>query len=617
MWVLLYERQKNQRLRVIKTSEHICSILANLPGDPGVYQYYDSDGTLLYVGKAKNLKKRVVSYFRGGQPLSGKLSVLVRKIADIRYIVVETEYEALLLENSLIKEHQPRYNVMLKDDKTYPWISIRRERFPRVAPTRRPEKDLYELYGPYASVRMMNTLLELIRQLYPLRNCSYHLSEENILKKKFRVCLKYHIGSCLGPCEGLQPEADYEAKINHIREIIRGNIHSVQHQLKKTMMELAGRFEFEQAQIVKEKIEILQKYQSKSTVVSNTINNVDVFTILHESGIAYVNFLKVISGAIVQAHTVEIKIRMDETPLQVLEFAIAELRSRFESTANEIIVPFLPEIRFPGVKFSVPGKGDKKKLLLLSESNVRYFKADREKQKDMTDPDRHQRRILDQAMKDLRLNRVPETIECFDNSNLQGTSAVAAMVVFRHARPDKKEYRHFNIKTVSGPDDFASMEEVVGRRYQRLLNENKPMPDLIVIDGGKGQIHAARKALEKLGLENEIPLIGIAKRLEEIFIPGDPDPLYLDKKSETLRLIQQMRDEAHRFGISHHRKRRGKESLKTSLSDIGGIGEETARKLLKTFKSVQNIKLAGEEKLAEAIGKSKAKLLTDWFSQTD
>jgi len=596
-------------------NDHIKNILATLPDKPGVYQFFNNTGTIIYVGKAKKLNKRVRSYFKDESAMTGKLSVLVKKIADIKYIVVDNEYEALLLENNLIKKYQPRYNVLLKDDKTYPWICIKKERFPRIFYTRNIIRDGSEYFGPYASGRLMNTLLELIFQIFQVRTCNYNLSEENIKRRKYRVCLKYHIGNCKGPCDGHQNEEDYNEAIANIKEIIKGNINAVQQQLKKTMNTFAEAYEFEKAQIIKEKIELLQKYQSKSTVVNSAISNVDVFSIIDDEDTAYVNFLKVVDGAIVQAHTVELRKHLNETPVQLLEYAITDLRDRLKSNSFEIIVPLPLSIKFPDTKITVPQKGDKKKLLDLSASNAKYYRLDKEKQKELIDPDRHVNRIMEQAMTDLHLNELPDHIECFDNSNIQGSYPVASMVVFKNARPEKSEYRHYNIKTVEGPDDFASMEEVVYRRYKRLLDENKALPKLIVIDGGKGQLSSAVSSLEKLDLRGKITIIGIAKKLEEIYFPGDSFPLYLDKKSETLKLIQQLRDEAHRFGITHHRQKRQKATVKSVLTDIEGIGYETAQKLLRKFKSVANIKKTSFDELKSLVGQQKAEILTAYFQK--
>ncbi len=595
-------------------SIHLANIIHDLPDRPGVYQYYDKEGKLLYIGKAKNLKKRVSSYFTRDASLGGKVKVLVQKIADIRFIVVDTELDALLLENNLIKKYQPRYNVMLKDDKTYPWICIRNEPFPRIFPTRHRLNDGSGYFGPYASVRMMTTLLDLIRQLYPLRNCNLNLSEVNIRKKKYRVCLEHHMGNCLGPCEGLEQESDYQAKLQEIRSIIKGNVSAVRQHLGELMKEYASQYEFEKAQMVKEKIELLERYQSKSSVVNPSIHNVDVFSYCEDAGSGYVNFMKVISGCIIQAHTVELKKKLDETPEELLTLAIAELRERFESDAGEIILPFSPEIGLPDVSYTIPMRGDKKALLDLSERNARFFMLDKHKQQERVDPERHTKRIMEQMQKDLRLRSQPLRIDCFDNSNIQGAYPVAAMVVFTNGRPDKQEYRHFNIKTVEGPNDFASMEEIILRRYKRVLEEGQPLPQLIVIDGGKGQLSSAMASLDQLGLRGKVDVIGIAKRLEEIYYPGDSLPLYIDKKSETLRIIQQIRDEAHRFGITHHRKQREKGTIHTQLTEIEGIGESTAQLLLRKFKSVKNIRNAGLEEIQAVAGKAKGKIVFDFFS---
>ncbi|NVO21482.1 MAG: excinuclease ABC subunit UvrC [Bacteroidetes bacterium] len=594
-------------------SIHLSNIIRDLPDRPGVYQYYDKDGKLLYIGKAKNLKKRVSSYFSRDSSLTGKVRVLVQKIADLRFIVVNSELDALLLENNLIKKYQPRYNVMLKDDKTYPWIIIKKEPFPRIFYTRHRINDGSDYFGPYASGKMMNTLLDLVRQLYPLRNCNLNLNQASISKKKYKVCLEYHIGNCLGPCEGLEKEEDYQSRLQEIRNIIKGNIATVKLQLIELMKDYSARYEFEKAQVVKEKIELLERYQSKSMVVNPSIHNVDVFTYCEDSTSGYVNFMKVVNGCIIQAHTVEMKKKLDESPEELLTLAIAELRERFESDAKEIILSVMPEVELPGVVFTVPIRGDKKALVELSERNAKFYMLEKHKQIERVDPERHTKRIMEQMQKDLRLKAQPVRIDCFDNSNIQGAFPVAAMVVFTNGRADKQEYRHFNIKTVEGPNDFASMEEVIYRRYKRVLDEGKELPQLIVIDGGKGQLSSAMASLEKLGLRGKIDVIGIAKKLEEIYYPGDSVPLYIDKKSETLRVIQQLRDEAHRFGITHHRQRREKGTIKTQLTGIEGIGDSTAQTLLRKFKSVKNIKAASIEELQSVVGKSKGKFVFDFF----
>ncbi|MFC1731200.1 excinuclease ABC subunit UvrC [candidate division KSB1 bacterium] len=595
------------------TKDILQKIVRTLPDKPGVYQFFDKDAKILYVGKAKSLKKRVASYFTKESFDSGKIAVLVSKVNDVKFIVVNNELDALLLENNLIKKHQPRYNIQLKDDKSFPWICIKNEPFPRVFPTRNVLNDGSSYFGPYASVRMMNTLLELVRQLYPLRNCKLNLDRKNIKQRKFKVCLEYHIGNCLGPCEDFQTTEDYENSVKEIKQILKGNISMVVKQLKDLMKKYADILDFEKAQIVKDKLELLVKFQSKSTIVNPNIHNVDVFSINIDSKNGYVNFIKVVNGAIVQAHTIEIKKKLDESPEELLSLSVTDFRQRFQSDAKEIILPFTIDMEIPGVSMTIPQRGDKKKLLELSERNVRYYKMDKEKQKDLIDPERHSKRLLSTIQKDLRLKELPNHIECFDNSNIQGDFPVAAMVVFKNAKPDKKEYRHFNIKTVKGPDDYGSMSEIIFRRYKRLLDEEKLLPQLIVIDGGKGQLNAALKSLEKLKLRGKISIIGIAKRLEEIYYPEDPVPLYIDKKSETLKLIQHIRNEAHRFGITHHRKKRQKETIKSVLTEIDGIGFTTAQSLLWKFKSVKNVQKASLEALQQIIGKARGQIVFDYF----
>ncbi|MBT8223562.1 MAG: excinuclease ABC subunit UvrC [Eudoraea sp.] len=585
--------------------------LSTLPNNPGVYQFYDRDGKILYVGKAKNLKKRVSSYFHKHHDL-GKTRVMVKKIRSIRHIVVPTESDALLLENNLIKKYQPRYNVLLKDDKSYPWICIKNERFPRVFPTRNLIKDGSEYFGPYTSMKTVKTLLELIRSVYPLRTCNYDLSQEKIDAGKFKLCLEYHLGNCKGPCEGLQTAEEYHQQIGDIREIIKGNFKTSLNYFKKQMKALAGDMRYEEAQQIKEKIEVLESYQVKSTIVNPRISNVDVFSIISDESYAYVNFLQLSHGAIIRSHTLELKKKLEEQDQDLLELAILEIRQRFNSQSKELYVPF-PVTLAEEVKVVVPKLGDKKKLLDLSQRNAKFFRQERFKQVRITDPDRHTNRIMAQMKKDLRLQEEPRHIECFDNSNIQGSNPVAACVVFRNGKPAKNEYRKFNIRTVTGPDDFASMEEVVFRRYKRLLNEDESLPQLIVIDGGKGQLTSALKSLEVLGLRGKIAIIGIAKRLEEIYYPDDPIPLYLDKKSETLKIIQQLRNEAHRFGITFHRNKRSKAAINSELESIQGIGERTAEDLLKTFKSVKRIKQASIEDLTRAIGLAKAKKIYESF----
>ena len=597
----------------MSSPEHLVHIIKSIPENPGVYQYYDIEEKLIYVGKAKNLKKRVSSYFTKENHDQAKTAILVRKIVDIKYLVVDTEHDALLLENNLIKKYQPKYNVLLKDDKTFPWICVTNERFPRIFSTRKLIRDGSNYYGPYVSGRVLHAILDLTKKMYPLRNCRFSLIEKNIEAKKFKVCLEYHIGNCLGPCEGLQTEENYEIGISHIKTILKGNVGVVLKQLTAMLQEYVVVMQFEKAQELKERIKALENYQSKSTVVSATITNIDVFSIQSDEKSAYVNFFKVIDGAIVQGHTIEMKKRLDESDDDLLQMAVVELRIRFQSISPEVIVPFIPGVEIPGVEFTVPKIGDKKHLLELSVRNVGYYRKDKASRELLVDPDRHKKRILATMMKDLRLKEEPRRIECFDNSNFQGDFAVSAMTVFKDARPAKKEYRHFNVKTVIGPDDFATMEEVIYRRYKRVVDENLEMPQLIVIDGGKGQLSAAMKSLYKLGLNEKVAVIGIAKRLEEIYYPDDPIPLYLDKKSETLRIIQQIRDEAHRFGITHHRNKRSKETIKTQLTEIKGISDLTAQKLLNAFKSVLQIKEKSELELANVIGNAKGKLVWEYF----
>ncbi len=581
--------------------------LQTLPEGPGVYQYYDKNGRILYVGKAKNLKKRVTSYFNKNHD-SHRIGVMVKKIHDIKHIVVESETDALLLENNLIKKHQPRFNVMLKDDKTYPWICIKNERFPRVFPTRRLIKDGSEYYGPFTTFKTVNTLLDLIKGLYQLRTCNYDLAEEKIQNGKYKVCLEYHLGNCKGPCEAFQGEEEYNRNISAIREIVKGNFKDSLQQFREQMKAHAENMEFEEAQLIKNKIEILENYQSRSTVVNPRINNVDVFSIVSDEGYGYVNFLQISHGSIIRSHTIEMKKKLDESDKELLELGIVEIRQRFNSNSKEIYVPFKVEVG-EEIRITVPQLGDKKKIIDLSIRNARYFRQEQFKQMKIVDPDRHVNRIMAQMKEDLRLTQEPRHIECFDNSNIQGTNPVAACVVFKNGKPSKKDYRKFNIKTVEGPDDFASMEEVVYRRYKRLLAEEEPLPQLIIVDGGKGQLSSGVKALEALGLRGKIAIIGIAKRLEELFYPGDTIPLYLDKKSETLKIIQQLRNEAHRFGITFHRNKRSKTALNTELEAITGIGDKTVVDLLTHFRSLKRIKEASMDDLAQVIGAAKARII--------
>jgi excinuclease ABC subunit C len=586
-----------------------------LPNEPGVYQYFDKNEVIIYIGKAKNLKKRVSSYFSKTHD-NGKTKVLVTKIVSIKHIVVETETDALLLENNLIKKHRPRYNILLKDDKTYPWICIKKERFPRVFMTRRVIKDGSEYFGPYTSIRTVRVLLDLIKELYPLRTCTYDLSHQNINEGKYKVCLEYHLKNCKGPCEGLETEQNYNNAIVEIRNIIKGNFKDSLEKFQEMMSVFAEKMEFEEAQKIKEKLNLLGNYQSKSTIINPSINNVDVFSIISDETHGYANFLKIANGSIIQSHTTEIKKKLDETDTELLALFIVEIRQRFNSISPEIYVPFavdLGEI----VKVTIPKLGDKKRIVELSERNAKYYRQEQFKQTQIVDPERHVKRIMGQMKKDLRLHTEPRYIECFDNSNIQGTHPVAACVVFRDGKPSKKEYRHYNIKTVVGPDDFGSMEEVVYRRYKRLLEEKQPLPQLIIVDGGKGQLSSGLKALEDLGLRGKIAIIGIAKRLEEIYYPDDPIPLYLDKKSETLKITQYLRNEAHRFGITFHRNKRSKTAIKSELEQIPNVGAQTITTLLRKFKSAKRVKEASLEDLKTEIGHSRAMKVYDFYHKKE
>ena len=581
--------------------------LKTLPSSPGVYQYFDLKGSIIYVGKAKNLKKRVNSYFTKNHD-NHKTRILVKNIVTIEHIVVESEMDALLLENNLIKKHKPRYNVLLKDDKTYPWICVKKERFPRIFATRKIIKDGSEYFGPYTSMKTVRTLLDLIKGLYPLRTCNYDLSAEKIEAQKYKVCLEYHLGNCLAPCEDKIDAAQYDENIKAIRAIIKGNFKDSLLQFKQQMQAHAANMEFEDAQKIKEKLDVLQNYQAKSTIVNPKISNVDVFSIITDEAYGYVNFLQLSYGSIIRSHTIEIKKKLAETKEELLSLAIIEIRQRFHSQSPEVYLPFPLELGNK-IKISVPQLGDKKHLVDLSERNAKYFRMERFKQMQIVDPDRHTNRLMTQMKADLRLSEEPRHIECFDNSNLQGSNPVAACVVFRNGKPYKKDYRHYNIKTVEGPDDFASMEEVVYRRYKRLVEEGQSLPQLIIIDGGKGQLSSALKSLDLLGLRGKIAIVGIAKRLEEIYFPEDPIPLYLDKKSESLKVIQFLRNEAHRFGITFHRNKRSKSAIKSGLDAIPGVGPKTKETLLKKFKSFKRIKAATENDLIFVLGENKGKQL--------
>lgn len=593
--------------------EHLQLKLKTLPEKPGIYQYFDAGGTIIYVGKAKNLKKRVSSYFNKTQD-NGKTVMLVKRIADIQYMVVDTELDALLLENNLIKKYQPKYNIQLKDDKTYPWICIKKEPFPRVFSTRNVIRDGSAYYGPYPSGKVMHTLLSLIKELYPLRNCAFDLSANKIEEKRYKVCLEYHLGNCLAPCVGHESKAHYDEKIAQIENLVKGNITSVMQFLKDKMVQHASNHEYELAQEMKVKLQTLENYKAKSTIVSPSIHEVDVCTLLDEPDAAFVNYLSIHNGSIIHAYTAEVKKKLNETREEVLSYVLPELRERFSSVSKEVLLDEPLNLKLEGIQFSVPQRGDKKHLVELSLRNAKFYRLEKNKQEKIVDPERHTKRILEQIKTDFRLTELPVHMECFDNSNIQGTNPVSACVVFKNGKPSKADYRHFNVKTVEGPDDFASMEEAVYRRYRRLLEEGQSLPQMIIIDGGKGQLGAALKALEKLDLRGKVAIVGIAKRLEEIFFPGDSLPIYIDKRSESLKVVQFMRNEAHRFGITHHRNRRSKGALTSELTSITGIGPKTQEDLMKAFKTVSAIKGASMDSLVSVIGAAKAKIVHSYFS---
>ncbi len=593
------------------TEEDLKIKLKTIPEQPGVYQYFDATGVIIYIGKAKNLKKRVSSYFNKTQD-NAKTRILVRKIEEIKYIVVASDIDALLLENSLIKKYQPKYNIQLKDDKTYPWICIKKEPFPRVFSTRRVVKDGSSYFGPYPNVKVVSTLLELIKELFQLRSCALDLSLDKVNAHRYKVCLEYHIGNCQAPCIGKQSESDYQQMVHQIESILKGQLHLVTQHLKSEMLNFSTLYRFEDAQRIKEQLQLLENYRSKSTIVSPKIEAVDVITGIQDEKSFFVNYLVISNGAIIHALTLEIARKLEETLEEVITHALLNFRERFTSTSKEV----LTEIElgdFPDFKCVVPQIGDKKHLIELSLRNTKFYKLEKLKHEKITDPEKHSTRILERLKLDLRLKELPVHIECFDNSNIQGTNAVSACVVFKNAKPSKKDYRHFNVKTVEGPDDFATMEEVVYRRYARLLNENQSLPNLVIIDGGKGQLGAALKALERLDLRGKLPIIGIAKRLEELFFPGDQYPLYLDKRSESLKLIQQLRNEAHRFGITHHRNKRSTAAFQSELQQIPGIGEKTFEVLMKTFKSISMIQSASKEELEKVVGLAKAQIIRGYF----
>lgn len=586
--------------------------LKTLPSEPGVYRYYDKNNQLLYVGKAINLKKRVLSYFNKNQN-SYKTKIMVAKIHHLETTVVPSEYDALLLENNLIKEHQPFYNIMMKDDKSFPWICIKNEAFPRIFLTRKKIKDGSEYFGPYAKIKPAKVLLETIKNLYKIRSCSLDLSDEKIERNKYKICLEYHIKNCDGPCEQLESKAQYNKKIDAIRAMIKGDFGLAKEYLMEEMMTYAQNLEFEKAQMVKEKLESLDDYQSKYTVVNASIDAVDVFGMTSDEAAGYVNYFKIRNGNIIQSYTTELKKKLEESDEQILERSIIEIRQKFNSDSSEILIPFHLSIEIPDVKLIVPKIGDKKRLVELSEKNAKEYRVEKLKQVQIVDPERHTNRIMAEMQKLLRMPVEPRYIEGFDNSNIQGTHPVSACVVFRNGKPSKADYRIFHPKTVEGPNDFATMEEVIYRRYKRLLEDDAELPQLILIDGGKGQLSSAIKSLKKLGLYGKITIIGIAKRLEEIFFPEDPIPLYLDKKSETLKILQRVRDEAHRFGVKHHRTRRKNSTLGTELHDIPGIGEKTSEALLKQLKSVKRVKESSKEILEEIVGKKKAEIIFSYF----
>ena len=587
------------------------NILSILPDKPGVYQFIDASGRTIYIGKAKNLKKRVYSYFTPNQ--SGKTTVMLNKAVDLRHIVVDTESDALLLENNLIKKYQPRYNILLKDDKSFPRICIRNEHFPRVFITRNIIKDGSIYFGPYTSAQMVRNLISLIKQIFTLRTCNYSLIQENITAGKFKPCLEYYIGNCKAPCIALEKEQDYDEKIDQIRNILNGKVMIVTNHLKAKMNDAALKLQFEEAQSFKEKLDILDSFRTRSTVVSNTIKNIDVFGFTQDAEISYINYLKVVDGAVIQAFTLDLKSRVDEEKETILASAITELRQKYSSDSTEIIVPFMPDIKLNNIRYTIPKSSDKLKLLELAERNAVYYKLEQKKKLLEHKPEERTGKNLEKVRNDLHMPFLPVHIECFDNSNIMGKNPVSACVVFRNGKPSKKEYRHFNIRTVSGPNDFASMEEVIFRRYRRVLEEGASLPQLVIIDGGKGQLSSAMKSISKLGLHEKITVIGIAKKLEEIFFPGDSVPIYLDKNSYSLKLIQQLRDEAHRFGIAFHRNKRSSEMTRSELDQIKGIGPRTKEILLKNFKSTDEIKNASAIDLENLIGKNKASILKKYL----
>ena len=588
--------------------------IARLPHQPGVYKFFDSDGRIIYVGKAVDLRNRVSSYFVNSNQHNAKTRRLVANIRSLEIQLTDTESDAFLLENNLIKQHQPKYNILLKDGKSYPYLCLTADRFPRLLATRQKIQDGSRYYGPYASVTAMNTLLELIRTLYPLRTCTYNLSPENVAAHKYKVCLEYHLGNCRGPCEGFEDEATYNRYIAQVRHLLAGNLGPARAWFREQMMQAAQQQQFEQAHAFKVKLDRLDDFQARSTVVSHSITNTDVLAIASNEQFAFINYLRVMNGAVILTKSLEIQKKLDEPDADILAATILELRQEFESESPEILVNVPTDVPIKGVSVTVPQIGDKRKLLNLALKNALYLRKEKEAMNEKS-KDVNEVRIMETMQRDLRLTELPRHIECFDNSNFQGDNPVAAMVLFRNARPAKKEYRHYHVKTVQGPNDFESMYEIVTRRYRRLIDEGASLPQLVIVDGGKGQLSMAVKALKDLNLWGKIPVIGIAKRLEEIYVPGDSLPLYIDKKSETLRLIQRMRDEAHRFGITFHRSRRDAATLKTELTDVKGLGPATAEKLLTKYKSVKKIRELSEQELAAEIGPAKTRLLRAWFAE--
>ena len=594
-----------------RPGEHLREKILNLPEAPGVYIYLDKNGHVIYVGKAKRLKRRVSSYFNRRHDTL-KTNLLVRSIVDMRFIVVTSEEDALHLENAMIKAYKPKYNVLLKDDKSYPWIVITKELYPRVFLTREKGLDA-KYYGPYSSVHNARMMLQLIRDVFPLRSCIHNLEEKKIAQGKYRLCLDYHIKKCTGPCRGFVNPEEYGKYISKIRQILNGETVLIENYLKEEMTRLSDEWKFEEAQEIKEKYENVRKYNAK-TVIASPEEDADMFAYEEEGDSAYVNFMHLHHGAVVQSLNLEFRRKLAETKEEILSLAIAEIAKRFERKFSEIIVPFVPDVEFEGVSFIVPKRGDKKKILDVGMKNVRQYMSDKEKMAEKLDPERGVEKLMEQMKKDFRLEVQPRHIECFDNSNIQGTNPVASCVVFKNGKPSKKDYRHFIIKTVEGPDDFASMKEVLHRRYSRMIAEGEELPQLVVVDGGKGQLSAAVEAFDEMGIRGKVALVGIAKRLEEIYYPGDQYPLYIDKKSRSLQIIQALRDEAHRFGITHHRQRRSKGQIVSELDNIKGIGETTAKNLMLKFKSLKKIKEASFEQLAEAVGPAKARLIQSHFS---